>query len=418
MGAQDSRPLLIVVGSSYMEYREYIFAAARERYRLWLFNPVEPTWAKAYVESYSIVNCMDAAAITAAAREVAAQHEVAGFFCYDEAFIEPAAHASAAMGFHTLDPVAVANCRDKSTTRALVEGTGVRQPKSRPVATLEDARAAAEEFGYPVILKPRNLGASLGVVIAERPEDLAARFELTNGTRLPGVREFDEYVIVEEFIEGPEISVDCIVYEGTCHVVVVARKIRGTEPPFEFEEIGHDVAGTDPFLDDPDLAGQLQRIHEVLGFRNGMTHTEFKLTPRGLYLIEVNARMGGGKIPYLGQLATGVDATLAAAAVAIGQAPDVRRSDERKCASIRSVFPPFDMEVTRVTVRDDLAGPPIREVVGVAKPGMKVRLPPHGMSHSGFVVAVADTIEESHAAVAKIDHLIQVDGIALEPPGP
>jgi len=76
------------------------------------------------------------------------------------------------------------------------------------------------------------------------------------------------------------------------------------------------------------------------------------------------------------------------------------------------------MEVTHVTVRHDLATPPIREVVGVAKPGMRIRLPPHGMSHSGFVVALADSIEESHAAVEKIDHLIQVEGVPLEAPAP
>src|SRR5690606_8676659 len=127
---------------------------------------------------------------------------------------------------------------------------------------------------------------------------------------------------------GPEVSVDSVVYQGTVYPLVVAHKILGTEPPFEYEEVGHDVDGNDPLLDDPEFQELLDRCHAAVGWRNGMTHVEVKLSPQGWVIIELNARMGGGKIPYLGQLATGVDATLAAAAVAIGQAPDVRRDDE------------------------------------------------------------------------------------------
>lgn len=414
--APDTRPLLLVVGSSYAEFREYIFRSASTQYRLWLLNPGAPTWESAYVVNHTIVNCMDADQLIAAGKEVAGSHEVAGVFCYDEAYIEPAAHASAALGFHTLDPSAVANCRDKSFTREAVRAAGMLQPASKPVSSVEDARAFAGQIGYPVMLKPRNLGASLGVVKVERPQDMAERYALTDAVRLPGVREFPEDIIVEEFIEGPEISVDSVFFNGRCQPLVVAHKILGSQPPFEFEEVGHDVFAADPLLDDPELHELLVRSHAALGFRNGITHTEFKVTPRGMYLVEVNARMGGNLIPYLGLLADGVDSSLAAAAVAVGRAPVVRRAAHRKAASIRFVFPAFDMEVTEVTVRTDLMEPPVYEIAAVARPGMKIRQPPRGMSHSGYVIAVADTVEESQAAVAEIARLIQLDGTPLEVP--
>ncbi len=412
----DPRPLLLVVGSSYAEFREYIFRSVHAEYRLWLFNPVEPSWETKYITAHTVVNCMDADQLIAAGKEVASSHEVAGVFCYDEAYIEPAAYLSAALGIGTLDPRAVANCRDKSYTREAVRAAGLLQPRSTPVSSLDQALAVADEIGYPVMLKPRNLGASLGIVKVERPEDMAARYALTDAVRLPGVREFADYVIVEEFIDGPEISVDSVFYQGECTPLVVAHKLLGTEPPFEFEEVGHDVFAADPLLDDPELRDLLVDSHAALGFRNGVTHTEFKVTPHGFYLVEVNARMGGNLIPYLGLLADGVDSSLAAAAVAAGRPPVVERSGHRRAAAIRFIFPAYDMTVTDVTVRNDLVEPPVYEVAAVARPGMKIRQPPRGMSHSAYVISIADTIEEARAAVADISRYVQLAGTPLEPP--
>jgi biotin carboxylase len=416
MSYAAARPLLLVVGSSYAEFREYIFRSISTAYRLWLLSPSPPTWEQKYVMGHTSVNCMDVDQIVAAGKDVAAAHELAAVFCYDEAYIEPAAHASAALGFHTLDPQAVANCRDKSYTRQAVRDAGLLQPRSVPVASVDQAREVAADIGYPVMLKPRNLGASLGVVKVERPDDLDERYALTDAVRLPGVREFGEDIIVEEFIEGPEISVDSVFFEGECTPLVVAHKMLGSAPPFDFEEVGHDVYAADPLLDDPELHDLLVRSHEALGFRNGVTHTEFKVTPRGMYLVEVNARMGGNLIPYLGLIADGVDSSLAAAAVAVGRRPVVERAEHRRAAAIRFVFPAFDMEVTDVTVRKDLIAPPLYEIDAVARPGMQIYLPPRGMSHSGYVISVADTVEEARAAVTDVSHLIQVEGTPLEVP--
>ncbi len=413
-GASEARPLLLVVGSSYAAFREYTFRSVAAEYRLWLLNPAVPTWELPYLVAHTVVDCMDAEAIVAAARQIQREHEIAGVFCYDEAYIEPAAHASAALGFHTLDPAAVARCRDKSTTRDIVRGLGLPQPESIPVSTVDEAAVAAAKIGYPVILKPRNLGASLGVVKVDRAEDLAARYALTVGVTVPGVREFPDAVLVEEFVEGPEISVDCVLFEGHCTPVVVAHKLLGTVPGFEFEEIGHDFLAGDPLLDDPGFAAELTRLHAALGIRYGVTHTEFKLTPRGRVLVEVNARMGGGLIPHVGHLVNGYDIALAAARVCAGTEPGLRRAAELMAAAIRFVFPAYPMTVTDIEVRDDLIRPPIVEVGVAAAPGMRLRLPPLGMSHSAYLIAVAETLAPARAALADVSAIVQIHGDPLE----
>lgn len=415
-GVAGGKPLLIVVGSSYATYRSYIFEAVAQRYRLWLLNPGPASWEVPYIEGSSVVDCLDAEKIAVAAREVTERHEVAGIFCYDEAFIEPAAHASAALGFTTWDPEAIARCRDKHTTRALMREAGLLQPVTAAVATFADARAFAEQVGYPVILKPRNLGGSLGVRKVDRPEDLAAAFAVTDTVRLPGVREFDDYVLVEEFVEGKEIAVDCVFYDGVCHPLVVAHKVLGTEAPYEFEEVGHDVVEHDPLLRDPELLDVLRRSHDAVGFRNGVTHTEFKLTPRGFVLIEINARMGGGLIPHLGYLTSGNNESLAAADTVAGREPTVVSAEQHRAASIRFAYPPYDLEVTSARARTDLITGAVRQLEIGVTPGMSVRIPPRGIARSGFVIAVADTIAETRAAVADPARFFEITGTPLPEP--
>lgn len=412
----NDKPLLIMVGSAWKANRAYILDALATRYRVWLFNPAEPTWELPHLESHTVVDCLDAGRLADAAREVTRQCDVAGLFCYDERYIEPVAHAGAALGLPSWDPAAVAACRDKYATRAAMRSAGFGQPASKAVATLEQARAFAEEIGYPVILKPRNLGASMGVRKVDGPDELATMYEITDAIRMSGIRQFDEYVLVEEFVDGPEIAVDSVLFDGECQPIVVAHKYLGTEPPYEFDEQGHDVHADDPLLSDPELIDALQRGHAAVGFRNGVTHTEFKLTPRGLCLMEINARMGGDLIPYLGYLTSGYDESLAAADVAAGRRPEPVVRTRHLAASVRFACPPYDMEVTSASVREDLVRPPIHKAVLSVEPGSVLHLPPKDLARYGYVIAVADTLDETRAAVADPDRFFQVSGRRLADP--
>jgi biotin carboxylase len=413
--AGGERPLLLLVASSYWVYREYILESVSRRYRLWLLNPSPASWEEPYIAGHTVVDCLDLEKLTAAARDVARDHEVAGVFCYDEVYIEASAHLSAALGFPVLDPGAVARCRDKSATREALRDAGFPQPASRAVSSLEEARSFAGEIGYPVIVKPRNLGGSLGLSKVDRPEDLEAAFALTDGTRLGGIRQFDDYVVVEEFLEGPEISVECVLFRGECTPLIVARKVLGGSGTLAFEEIGHDVDAGDPLLSDAGFRDMLARVHAAVGFTDGYTHIEFKLTPDGAkHVIEINVRLGGGMIPYLGLLTSGVDGPLAAADVVAGRAPAVAFPKPRKAASIRFAYPPHDMEITSATVDKDLMRPPVAEVELAVQPGWQVRLPPNGLARCGYVIAVAETLEETRAAVPDAGRYFTFEGTPLE----
>ncbi len=410
--ADESAPLLLLVGSGDRRYREYMVAAVARHFRLWLLDAPEPTWQLPYVQGTTQVDTRDPEALHAAAAPVAAGQPVAGVFTYDESLVHSSALLAQRLGLPGASPESVLACRDKATTRALLTEAGVPQPASTPVSTAEEARKAADAIGYPVVVKARGLGGSIGVLRVEGPASVEDAFHSAASAQWPGVPRYAADVLIEEYLTGPEISVDSVVTSSGVTPMVLARKQVGMEP--YFEETGHTVDADDPLLKDTDLTEQLARIHKALGFECGATHAEFKLTPDGPRLVEVNARLGGDFIPYLGMLATGTDPSVAAASVAAGLAPDTSKKT-RRTAAIRFLYPEADCEAVEAVVRTDLLGPTVHQAVATAAPGTRLALPPRGyMSRFGHVIAVGEDAAQVAADLTDPRRLIELRSRPLE----
>ncbi|WP_433617450.1 ATP-grasp domain-containing protein [Dactylosporangium sp. CA-139114] len=397
MTAAD-RPLVLLVGTGHKDYRRYLLEEIAPHYRLHLVSPAAPTWEEPYLAgSTQVADLGDADALTIAAKDAG---DVSGVLCWDEAFVLPVARVAEALGLPGPGSAAVAACRDKHLTRTALAAAGVAQPESVLVASAGEALAAAGRIGYPVVLKPRALAASLGVVRVDTPAQLEANFAFARDTTVPGAPAYEVSVLVERFADGPEISVDAVVHRGRVTPMVLARKELGY-PPY-FEELGHLVDAADPLLRDEAIAALLQATHDALGFADGVTHTELRLTPAGPVVIEVNARLGGDLIPYLGSRATGVTPGLAAAAACCGIEPQVRPG-RALSAGVRFLY--AEREDTRIATIG-FAGEPLPAAVDrmvlVAGPGTVASPPPKGttMGRLGFVTAVAPTAGEVAAALA------------------
>jgi biotin carboxylase len=217
-------------------------------------------------------------------------------------------------------------------------------------------------------------------------------------------------VLVEELLTGPEISVDCAVHRGRVHPLCVARKEVGY-PPY-FEEVGHVVDGADPLLADPGVLAVVQGAHAALGYADGVTHTELKLTPSGPRLVEVNARLGGDLIPYLGLRATGVDPALAAASVACGRPPELA-ADRKLVGAVRFFYPDRDDTAVGSVRFADLPST-VDLAVPLAGPGDVVSPPPRGtlFGRVALATAVAATAAECAAALDAAAAALDVRGAA------
>ena len=393
MTTVDGRPLLLLIGTGGRDYREYLLRSIHSRYRVHLFVGAEPSWERQYLTGWTVLDMAEtigADHMIEPARTLAGSEPFAGVLSWDEARVLQVAKVAAALGLPGADPAMVMRCRDKQQTREALAAAGVPQPRFFPTLTIEDALAAADRLGYPVVLKPRAMAASLGVVRVDDPEQLRARFGFARDTTIPGAWHYDA-VLVEEYLTGPEISVDSAVHGGLVLPMCVARKEVGY-PPY-FEEVGHVVDAADPLLSDPELLGVLQDTHTALGFADGMTHAELKLTPNGPKVIEVNARLGGDLIPYLGLRATGIDPGLAAAAVACGQRPQVQ-ADRKLVGAVRFFYvDQDDTTIGAVEVDHSVLPVAVDRVVPLVEPGEVVSPPPKGtlFGRIAFATAVAET---------------------------
>ncbi|HLU45331.1 MAG TPA: ATP-grasp domain-containing protein [Natronosporangium sp.] len=403
----DQRPWLLVVGAGERPFREYLLASIGERYRVHLLTGKEPDWERPHLAGWTVLSnpleTVDATEMIAAARRLP---DLAGVLAWDEARVLQAAKIAEALGLPGGDPEVAMRCRDKQRTRQALAAAGVPQPESALVSSVEEALAAAEQIGYPVVLKPRAMAASLGVVRVDTPEQLTAQFTFARDTTVPGAWQYDA-VLVEECLTGPEVSVDAAVHAGEVLPMFTARKEVGY-PPY-FEEIGHLVDATDPLWDDPKLRQVLVETHRALGLTDAMTHTEFKLTPAGPKVIEVNARLGGDLIPYLGMQVTGIDPGLVAAAVACGQRPELTVT-RRRVAAVRFFYvSEEDTTIARVEF-DPAALAPGTETVVIARPGAVVSPPPKGTAWGRIAAAsvVADTPQQCQAALAAAEAALRV----------
>ena len=339
------------------------------------------------------------------------EHAVDGVFTCDETCVELAAEVARALGLPGPAPEAAAACRDKHAMRRRLREAGVPSPRSIMVRSLAQAREAADTIGYPVVLKPRNLGGSIGVVRADGPADTERFFAIASNANLDGVTPLSG-LLVEEYLDGPEFSVESITVDGVTTVCGITEKVVDF-PPF-FEETGHFARPAD--ADDPldsRLAEVTRSVHEALGVTTGITHCELRVTADGPHVVEIAARPAGDRVPLITKLATGIDIIAAAAAVATGGKPDLEPVMAR-VAGIRMIYPHHDGVVRRLEAKRLTPGL-LEEIGWYAAVGQAVALPPRGyLCRLAYLIATADT---RHEVTRRLDEAESALDIEITPDG-
>ncbi|MEW2301854.1 ATP-grasp domain-containing protein [Streptomyces sp. NPDC006655] len=192
------------------------------------------------------------------------------------------AETAEAVGAPGNPPEAIRRIRAKDTCRAVLAAEGFPQPAVRLCADQAEAAAFLAETAGPWIVKPRDAMGSIGVSQVFEPAQLPAAIEL-----LPS----DDPFLVEEFVDGPEYSVEGFFQNGKPTILAITAKEK-VAPPF-FVEVGHVLpAELDPAVR-IEIEQQVGDALTALGLRFGGFHVELWLTPSGVVLGEVHGRFGG-----------------------------------------------------------------------------------------------------------------------------
>ena len=338
-------PLLVVIGAGSHTWRGYGLKHIAARYPVALLDGRPSTWADAHVAVSIVVDLADVEAVTEAVARLAADRGVAGVLTYMESHVMLAARLADRFALPGNTPAAVEACRDKYLTRSLLAAAGVPSARSYLVPDPETAVEYAALLGGPVVIKPRSLAGSAGVHRADTPDQVREAFHAAKGASLFGIeRTGVAGVLIEQYLDGPEVSVECVVLRhGTVHIAAVTRKYLGDEPAFQ--EVGHLVDATDPLLADPRIRGVALGALTAVGISSGVMHVEMRLTRQGPHIVEINARLGGDLIPHLVHLATGLNLPQITADLAIGVDPEVVPSQSQS-AAVRFLYPAVTGHIT------------------------------------------------------------------------
>lgn len=179
--------------------------------------------------------------------------------------------------------------------RRFMEG-GIPCAKGRLVKSVSEV----EDFEYPVIIKPRDNSGSRGVKLCRSKEELEASMsEAFEVSKL-------DTILVEEFIEGLEYSIEGLHHDGKSEVIQFTEK-KTTEFPYNVE-LGHIQPANISDENKHQIREIVYKIGKALNFMNCPSHTELKINERGIFVIETSPRLGGDYITStLTPLSTGVN---------------------------------------------------------------------------------------------------------------
>tara|TARA_R110002124_G_C8974716_1_gene515921 strand:+ start:79437 stop:80621 length:1185 start_codon:yes stop_codon:yes gene_type:complete len=174
-----------------------------------------------------------------------------------------------------------------------------------------------EDFEYPVIIKPRDNSGSRGVIYCDN------KFDAERGLKEAKSYTSQESVLVEEYIEGDEYSIESLHFGGDSYVIQYTEKIT-TPSPYNVE-LGHDQPANISEKDRQEINIIISKIAKALGFNNCAAHTELKIGKKGIFVIETSPRLGGDFITsHLVPLSTGINIEEALLKIAIGEKPNIK----------------------------------------------------------------------------------------------
>lgn len=205
---------------------------------------------------------------------------------------------------------------NKGEMRKAFKLNNINSPKSITVSYFDEKQFNNTTF--PLIVKPTDRSGSRGVTKVNNMQELEIAIER-------GLLEsLEKKVVVEEFIDGVEVSVESISWQGNHFILAVTDKVT-TGAPYFVELEHHQPSLLSDEIQDK-IKKETIKVLNSTHIKFGASHSEFKITDSGtVYAIEVGARMGGDFIgSHLVELSTGYDFVGAIIDIALGKFTPVK----------------------------------------------------------------------------------------------
>ena len=296
-------------------------------------------------------------------------------------------------GLHAISPDVAVRATDKIEMIRCFETYKIPHPWFEVITSEKELDTLLVKHLPPFIMKPNDASGSRGVILVDDIQEVRGAFLYSKSISKSG------FVLIEEYMQGPEVSVEVMTIKGQTTVLAVTDKLT-TGAPF-FVEMGH----SQPSVLSNEIIEKVKDIAikavQAIGIDNSPSHVEIIVTEDGPKLVEIGARLGGDCITtYLIPLSIGVDMVTACILLALGQEPDILPKYQ-KGAAIRYVKCKKGILQDIIGLGKAMSDPNIKHIEIVKKVGDKI-IPVHSSGDRvGYVIAQATTPLEAIRASEK-----------------
>jgi len=379
---------ILILGGGIMQIPS-LKIAKRKGWRVYLADGNENVMGRKYCDVFLHIDLKDKEGMLEAARVIKEREGLDGVFTAGTDFSTTVAWVAEALGLPGIPYKVALRATDKSLMRERLREHGVPVPDFTYLEG-DDSPLLVLERGlkYPLVVKPvDNMGAR-GVRRVDSDEELIRACRDAIESSRSG------RVIVEEFMDGPELSIDAIVYRGDITICGIADR-HICFPPY-FVEMGHTMPSS---LSDKDL-DEVVRIFKLgvkaIGITDGAAKGDVKLTASGAKIGEIAARLSGGYMsgwtyPY----SSGVEVTEKALNIAVGLDPGDMKPKVSMVSAERA-FISIPGRISNIDGVDSARGiPGVKDLFLRVKVGDDVVFPINNVEKCGNIISRAGNREEA-----------------------
>lgn len=204
---------------------------------------------------------------------------------------------------------------DKTLMKKAFSDSGIPTARFKIATSFADALRAANEIGYPVMIKASDSSGSRGVTRVASTAGCKRAWESAYAVSR------NKNILVEEYLEGEEFGAQAFVTGGRI-TGIFAHTDTVTPAPFQ-TPVGHAM----PMFLSPQMKNELDEIVfraiSALGIRNAVCNLDLVHTKNQVKVIEVGPRMGATCLPELVAVSAGFDVYEYLIRLALGEAPDI-----------------------------------------------------------------------------------------------
>jgi biotin carboxylase len=348
-----------------------------------------------YADWHYVISTVDIKAAVAKAKEIKPDGVIT---LASDMPMRTVAAIAGELGLNAISETTAVYATNKIRMRERLKANDVPVPEFYAAQNYDEYFAAVKRLGSRFIVKPADSSGSRGVFLVNGICNLKEVYEYSKEYSSSGE------VIAEEYMEGPEVSVEALTVNGETHIIAVTDKLT-TGYPY-FVEMGHSIPSLLPEKIKACIKDTACNAVKAIGIDKGASHTEIIVTDDGPKIVELGARLGGDCITtHLVPLATGVDMVECSIRIALGEEPDTLQR-YTKGAAVRYFNCPEGLLASIEGVEEAMAQKGVQNIIFEKKIGDKITLIHNSNDRAGMVITQADTpmeaVEICYRAIAKI----------------